>query len=87
MGLHNYYVYLVIGVFHFFFLQHFIFVISAFLAWLIPDVPQSVKNEIQKEKLLAFEAVHARQQAGKELGVKAEAPSPSPPPGGDGTEF
>ena len=71
----------------FFFLQHFIFVISAALAWLIPDVPQSVKNEIQKEKLLAFEAVHARQQAGKELGVKAEAASPSPPLGGEGTEF
>lgn len=86
---YTYYVYLVIGIFlfFFFFLQHFIFVISAFLAWLIPDVPQSVKNEIQKEKLLAFEAVHARQQAGKDLGVKAEAPSPSPPPGGEGTEF
>ena len=38
----------------------------------MPDVPQSVKNEIQKEKLLAFEAVHARHDAGKALGVKAE---------------
>lgn len=50
--------------------EHFIFIISGVLAWLIPDVPQSVKNEIQKEKLLAFEAIHARHDAGKELGVK-----------------
>lgn len=54
----------------FFLLQHFIFIISGFLAWLIPDVPQSVQNEIQKEKLLAYEAIHARHDAGKELGVK-----------------
>ena len=65
-----------------FLLQHFIFVISAFLAWLIPDVPQSVKNEIQKEKLLAFEAIHARHDAGKELGVKDGGQSP--PPGASG---
>lgn len=44
------------------FLQHFIFVIAAFLAWLVPDVPQSVKNEIRREKLLAYEAVHARKE-------------------------
>jgi hypothetical protein len=62
--------------------EHFIFVVSAFLAWLIPDVPQSVKNEIQKEKLLAFEAIHARHDAGKELGVKDGGPSP--PPGTNG---
>lgn len=49
--------------------------ISGVLAWLIPDVPQSVKNEIQKEKLLAVEAVYARQEAGKELGVKGSADS------------
>ena len=35
------------------------------LAWLVPDVPQSVKNEIQREKLLAYEAVHARKEQGK----------------------
>jgi hypothetical protein len=50
--------------------EHFIFILSGVLAWLIPDVPQSVKNEIQKEKLLAFEAIHARHDAGKQLGVK-----------------
>lgn len=55
--------------------QHFIFIISGILAWLIPDVPQSVKNEIQKEKLLAYEAIHARHDAGKELGVKGGSKS------------
>ena len=54
-------------------LQHIIFIISAFLAWLVPDVPQSVKNEIQNEKLLAFEAIQARQDAGKDLGIKGGA--------------
>ena len=57
--------------------QHFIFIISAVLAWLIPDVPQSVQNEIQKEKLLAFEAIHARHDAGKQLGVKDGGTTPA----------
>jgi len=35
-----------------------IFTISAFLAFLVPDVPASVQNEIKKEKLLAYEAIH-----------------------------
>lgn len=38
-------------------------------------MPQSVKNEIQKEKLLAYEAIHARHDAGKELGVKGGSKS------------
>ena len=54
-------------------LQHIIFIISAFLAWLVPDVPQSVKNEIQNEKLLAFEAIQARQDAGKDLEIEGDA--------------
>ena len=44
--------------------------ISAVLAYLVPDVPQHVKNEIQREKLLAYEAIHARQEAGKDLGIE-----------------
>jgi hypothetical protein len=60
------------------FFENFIFIISSFMAWAIPDVPQSVKNEIQKEKLLAFEAIHARHDAGKELGIKQESASPTP---------
>ena len=37
-------------------LQHFIFVGVAVIAWLIPDVPEAVQQEIKKEKLLALEA-------------------------------
>lgn len=55
--------------------QHFIFIISGFLAWLVPDVPQSVKNEIQREKLLANEAIHHLKATGRELDY---TPTPSP---------
>ena len=41
-----------------FFLQHVIFVVSAFLAFLVPDVPMPVQDEINREKLLAYEALH-----------------------------
>jgi len=34
--------------------------ISGFLAFLVPDVPASVQNEIKKEKLLAYEAIHQK---------------------------
>ena len=40
---HNYY----------FFLQHFIFLIGVVLDKLVPDIPQSVEDEIRREKLLA----------------------------------
>ncbi len=39
-----------------------IFVIAGILAFLVPDVPQSVKNEIQREKLLAAEALNEAQE-------------------------
>ena len=32
----------------------------AVIAWLIPDVPETVQNEIKKEKLLALEATLSR---------------------------
>ena len=54
-----------------------IFIISFTLAALIPDVPQSVKNEIQREKLLAYEAIHVRQEL-------ATSSSPQPPTGESG---
>ena len=44
----------------FFITQHVIFTISAFLAFLVPDVPASVQNEIKKERLLAYEAIHQK---------------------------
>ncbi|XP_064396523.1 anoctamin-7-like isoform X2 [Halichondria panicea] len=42
--------------------EHMIFVIAGILAFLVPDVPQSVKNEIQREKLLAAEALNEAQE-------------------------
>ena len=44
----------------FFIIQHVIFTVSAFLAFLVPDVPASVQNEIKKERLLAYEAIHQK---------------------------
>ncbi len=43
-------------------MQHVIFVVAGILAFLVPDVPQSVKNEIQREKLLAAEALNSAQE-------------------------
>ncbi len=46
----------------FFCMQHVIFVVAGILAFLVPDTPQSVKNEIQREKLLAAEALNSAQE-------------------------
>ena len=43
-------------------MQHVIFVVAGILAFLVPDTPQSVKNEIQREKLLAAEALNSAQE-------------------------
>lgn len=37
--------------------------ISGILAFFVPDVPESVQNEIQRERLLASEALHSAQEA------------------------
>ena len=42
-----------------------IFVISNFLAFIVPDIPDSVQREIKKEKLLAYEAIQSRLAGGK----------------------
>ena len=36
--------------------------VSAFLDWLVPDVPKSVLNQIKREKYLANEAIHIRHE-------------------------
>lgn len=41
-----------------------IFVISNFLAFIVPDIPDSVQREIKKEKLLAYEAIQSRLAGG-----------------------
>ena len=40
--------------------EHIIFIAVIVIAWLIPDVPEAVQNEIKKEKLLALEAALSR---------------------------
>ena len=40
----------------FFSCQHAIFLLVIVVAWVIPDVPESVKNEIKREKVLALKA-------------------------------
>ena len=38
------------------FCQHAIFLLVIVVAWIIPDVPESVKDEIKREKVLALKA-------------------------------
>ena len=42
--------------------QHAIFLLVIVIAWAIPDVPQSVKDEIKREKVLALKS-HLGQSA------------------------
>lgn len=40
------------------FLQHVVFVVKFFVAWLIPDVPSDVKARIKRERYLIQEYLH-----------------------------
>ena len=51
--------------------QHIVFGITAILAWIIPDVPKEVSNQIKERKLLAREALRSADQP--------ETGSPVPP--------
>ena len=55
----------------FIFSQHIVFGMTAILAWIIPDVPKEVDNQIKRENFLAREALRSSEQA--------EAGSPEPP--------
>lgn len=44
--------------------------ISAFVAFILPDVPQRVKDEIRRKKILAQEAIHMHHEEGKRPGLK-----------------
>ena len=46
----------------YFVLQHFVFVVAGLLGYLIPDVPVSVRKEMQKEKKHAYEVVLIRDE-------------------------
>jgi hypothetical protein len=61
--------------------EHVIFVLVAFIAWIIPDIPEAVENEIKKEKLLALEATLKRSSKSGKNEASAEGTSP----GGDTT--
>ena len=37
--------------------QHLIFFLTGFLAWIIPDVPQELDNQVKKEAFLARNAL------------------------------
>ncbi|XP_073240805.1 anoctamin-5-like [Porites lutea] len=50
---------------------HIVFGMTAILAWIIPDVPKEVDNQIKRENFLAREALRSSEQA--------EAGSPEPP--------
>lgn len=39
-------------------LQHVVFVVKFFVAWLIPDVPSDVKARIRRERFLVQEYLH-----------------------------
>lgn len=54
-----------------FFSQHIVFGMTAILAWIIPDVPEEVDNQIKRENFLAREALRSSEQH--------EAGSPVPP--------
>ena len=55
----------------FIFSQHIVFGMTAIIAWIIPDVPKEVDNQIKRENFLAREALRSSEQP--------EAVSPEPP--------
>ena len=44
------------------FTQHIVFGITAILAWIIPDVPKEVDNQVKRENFLAREALRSADQ-------------------------
>lgn len=40
------------------------------MAFMVPAVPQRVKDEIRREKILAQEAIHMHHEEGKRPGLK-----------------
>lgn len=44
------------------FSQHIVFGMTAILAWIIPDVPREVENQVKRENFLAREALRSADQ-------------------------
>ena len=51
--------------------QHIVFGMTAILAWIIPDIPKEVENQVKRENFLAREALRSADQY--------ETGSPEPP--------
>ena len=51
--------------------QHVVFGMTAILAWLIPDIPKEVENQVKRENFLAREALRSADQY--------DSGSPEPP--------
>ena len=51
--------------------QHIVFGMTAILAWIIPDVPKEVANQVKRENLLAREALRSADHC--------DSGSPEPP--------
>ena len=45
-----------------YFVQHIVFGMTAILAWIIPDVPKEVDNQVKRENFLAREALRSADQ-------------------------
>ena len=64
-------------------LQNFIFVFVGVLAWLVPDIPQSVLNEIRREKVLAYNTIFRRDE---EIDGESKPPAETKPPAAEPSE-
>ena len=51
--------------------QHIVFGMTAILAWIIPDIPKEVENQVKRENFLAREALRSADQY--------DSGSPEPP--------
>ena len=51
--------------------QHIVFGMTAILAWIIPDIPKEVENQVKRENFLAREALRSADHY--------DAGSPEPP--------
>ncbi len=61
-------------------LQVFVRAVSMFLNWLVPDVPETVQNQIKREMYLANEALYTQARSRSPTPPK-ERHSPTPPKG------
>ena len=54
------------------------FGVKAFLAWLIPDVPKEVSNQVKRENFLAREALRSNEPLASAVASPAASRTPVP---------